>query len=110
MTETEWAIRNLELAGFFGKDSDYKGMIGEAVKKLLLVNQAEGHSGASQFQTLRVFNHVVAGKALTAQWWDERKAKYDKMSTAHGAPPWTNEDFEKICGPRPIALEDKQDE
>ena len=32
MTETEWAIRNLELAGLFGKDSDYEGMIGEALE------------------------------------------------------------------------------
>lgn len=106
VTETEWAIRNLELAGFFGKDSDYEGMIGEAVKKLLLTHSAEGHSGASHYQTLRVFNHVATGKALTAQWWDERKAEYDKMSASHGAPPWTDEEFAKVCGPRPAFVED----
>lgn len=105
MTETEWAIRNLELAGFFDEDSDYGGMIGEAVKKLLLCHQAEGHSGASHYQTLRVFNHVATGKALTAQYWDERKAEYDKLAASHGAPPWTDEDFAKICGPRPPANE-----
>jgi hypothetical protein len=106
MTETQWAIRNLELAGFFDKDSDYEGMIGEAVKRLLLVHSAEGHSGASHYQTLRVFNHVATGKALTAQWWDERKAEYDKMSASHGARPWTDEEFAKISGPRPPSNEE----
>lgn len=35
MNETEWAIRNLELAGWFKKESDYDGMIGEAMKELV---------------------------------------------------------------------------
>ncbi len=84
MTETQWAIRNLELAGFFDKDSDYGGMIGEAVKKLLLVHAEEGHSGASHYQTLKVFNHVARGQALTLDWWMERFDDYNRFAKANG--------------------------
>lgn len=96
MTETEWAIRNLELAGFFDKDSDYEGMIGEAVKRLLLCHAQEGHSGASHYQTLRVFNLVANGQqALTQRFWDERFKDYNEFAIKNGGGPWTEAEFEK---------------
>lgn len=102
MTETEWAIRNLELAGWMSKDSDYDGMIGEAVKKLLLEHAKEGHSGSSHHITVALFKLVAEGKtALTQQFWDERFAEYNKLAIDHGAEPWTEEIFEEIVMKKP---------
>lgn len=102
MTETEWAIRNLELAGWMSKESDYDGMIGEAVKKLLLEHAKEGHSGASHYTTLALFKLVAEGKtALTQQFWNERFAEYNKLATDHGAEPWSEESFEKTVMEKP---------
>lgn len=65
MTETERMIKELELAGLFDKDSDYEGMIGEAVKDLLLTFQKQGHSGFSAMFTANVFHRLVKGENLT---------------------------------------------
>lgn len=65
MTETDRAIKELELAGLFDKDSDYGGMIGTAVKELLKVFQAQGHSGFSAGQTASIFNKLATGRVLT---------------------------------------------
>jgi len=97
MTETEWAIRNLELAGWMSKDSDYEGMIGEAVKKLLLEHAKEGHSGASHYQTVALFNVVARGdQALTQQFWDEKFKYYNEFAIKNGGGPWTEAEFEKV--------------
>lgn len=79
-SETDWAIRNLELAGLLSKESDYDGAIGEAVKELLLVLQKQGHSGASHAQTIIVFNKVAAGKSLTLEHWNERFKAFNEFS------------------------------
>ncbi len=41
------ARTELEMAGMFGKDSDYDGMVGTAVMELMKVFAAQGHSGMS---------------------------------------------------------------
>lgn len=75
-TETERAIKELELAGLFDKDSDYGGMTGNAVKELLEVFQAQEHSGASAGQTASIFSKLATGGVLTpltgkeAEWAD----------------------------------------
>ena len=56
---TEHAKRELGLAGFFGKESDYDGMIGEAVMELIKVFAKQGHSGNSAMTTLYVFDKVA---------------------------------------------------
>jgi hypothetical protein len=101
MTETEWAIRNLELDGWFKKDSDYGGMIGEAVKKLLEVHGKEGHSGASHFVTLVLFNKVAQGDALTEEYWQERFNDYNQMARQNGFPEWSEEAFEQQIMKKP---------
>jgi hypothetical protein len=103
MTETDWAIKNLELAGFFGKDSDYDGMIGEAVKELLLVLQKQGHSGASYGQTLRVFFEVAKGRSLTRQHWQERFDEFNKLSQSHGGGPISEIEYIRLGYPKPKA-------
>lgn len=64
MTETERGIRELKLAGLFDKDSDYDGMIGEAVKELLEVFGKQGHSGVSAQRTANIFRKLVKGDIL----------------------------------------------
>jgi len=43
----EHAKKELELAGLFAKDSDYGGMLGDAVLELIEKFAEQGHSGAS---------------------------------------------------------------
>lgn len=103
MTETEWAIRNLELAGWFKPESDYDGMIGEAVKKLLIEHAKEGHSGNSHFLTLALFNKVAKGEALTLEFWQERFDDYNKLAKEMGGGEWTESEFERIVTKKPAA-------
>jgi hypothetical protein len=59
------ADMELRRAGLFSKDSDYEGMIGDAVMKLVRVFAAEGHSGTSGRITLDIFNRVCRFQTLT---------------------------------------------
>jgi hypothetical protein len=59
------AEKELKLAGLFDKDSDYDGMLGEAVLELVKVFSKQGHSGFSAHQTLKIFNIVADYKPLT---------------------------------------------
>lgn len=88
MSLVEHAKYELELAGLFDKDSDYDGMLGEAVLELVEVFAKQGHSGFSASQTLQIFNEVANYKPLTAigvspdEWVDQ--------SEASGVPMWQN--------------------
>lgn len=62
---TSHAQTELTAAGLFKKDSDYNGMIGDAVLELVKVFAAQGHSGFSAGLTLEVFNRVASYKTLT---------------------------------------------
>lgn len=70
------AEAEMRRAGLYDADSDYAGMIPEAVMKLVRVHASEGHSGFSHGLTLQVFNRVVNFKTLTpitddpAEWMD----------------------------------------
>lgn len=70
------AEAELRRAGLYDKDSDYGGMIAEAVMKLIRPFAEEGHSGASAMLTLEVFNRVARYKTLgpltndPAEWGD----------------------------------------
>ncbi len=48
MSERENAKKNLEMAGLLDKDSDYGGMIGEAVLKLIDTHFDEGQCESCQ--------------------------------------------------------------
>lgn len=50
--------RLIEL-GMFDKDSDYDGMIGEAIMELSKVFAEQGHSGMSAFITLQLFHQLM---------------------------------------------------
>lgn len=55
----------LRRAGLFDKDSDYDGMLGQAVLELIKTFSQEGHSGCSAHLTLDIFNKVARFKTLT---------------------------------------------
>jgi len=80
----------LKLAGLFDKDSDYDGMLGEAVLKLVKVFAKQGHSGFSAEQTLEIFNEVANYRPLTPigkskdEWMDVTEM------TADGKGMWQN--------------------
>lgn len=61
----DFARKELELAGFFDKDSMYAGMLGEAVMKLIDVFSDEGHSGTSASITVNAFERVARFEPLT---------------------------------------------
>ena len=59
------AKRELELAGFFDKDADYNGMIGEAVLELIKVFSDQGHSGCSAGLVSSLFEKLSKYKTIT---------------------------------------------
>lgn len=52
-------------AGLFDEESDYGGMVGEAVQELLDVFHKQGHSGFSAPHVAGIFNRIVRGELLT---------------------------------------------
>jgi hypothetical protein len=65
MTLVEHAKKEVELAGLLDEDSDYDGMIGEAVIELAEVFGKQGHSGFSAMYTLSIFDKVARFQNLT---------------------------------------------
>lgn len=61
----DFAKHELELAGFFDKDSTYGGMLGEAVLKMIDVFADEGHSGMSASIAISAFERVARFEPLT---------------------------------------------
>jgi hypothetical protein len=59
MSTTSHAKFELELAGFFGEDSDYGGAIGEAVMELMEVFEKQGHSGYSAGVVASLFHKLA---------------------------------------------------
>lgn len=101
MSERENAKKNLEMAGLLDKDSDYGGMIGEAVLKLIDTHFDEGHSGMSHEYALMIFNKVVRGQALTTKYWDMRKEELDNFAQENMGEPWEDFLIEEMIGKRP---------
>lgn len=88
MSLVEHAKYELELAGLFDKDSDYDGMLGEAVLELVKVFAKQGHSGFSAHTVLELFNTVASYKPLSPigvsedEWMD--------VSGSSSEPMWQN--------------------
>ena len=55
MNYKEFAQKYLEDAGAFDKESNYGGMLGPAIMKLVQAFSGEGHSGGSAFITNEAF-------------------------------------------------------
>jgi len=66
MSDTlNFAREELERAGYFDKDSDYEGEIGNAVMELLKTFAGQHHSGFSAILVARIFNQLVSHIPLT---------------------------------------------
>ncbi len=65
MSLVEYAKSELKLAGLFDKDSDYGGMLGDAVLKMVEQFADEGHSGMSAAMALAIFRKVANYEPLT---------------------------------------------
>ncbi len=65
MSIEAFAHKELTRAGLFGEDSDYGGMLGEAVMKLVRVFADEGHSGMSAGMAISIFEKVARYEPLT---------------------------------------------
>jgi len=62
---TAFAKKELELVGLFDKDSDYDGMLGEAVLELIQKFASQGHSGCSAAMTMAIFDKLANYKPLS---------------------------------------------
>lgn len=104
MTATDASIEELRRAGLFDKDSDYGGMIGDAVKELLLVFQKQGHSGFSANRTASIFHALVRGEVLSPltenkdEWMEHTPGSF--QSTRCSFVFW-----EPATDPRPYSIE-----
>lgn len=58
------AKMELEIAGYFDQDSDYGGMLANAVMELMEVFSNQGHSGMSAAMTLELFSKLGNYKPL----------------------------------------------
>lgn len=62
---TKHAIDELKIAGLFDKDSDYNGMLGEAVLELIEVFAKQGHSGCSASMVVSIFQKLANYQTIT---------------------------------------------
>jgi hypothetical protein len=85
---TEHAKQELVMAGVFDKDSDYNGMIGEAVMELVEVFAKQGHSGFSASLTLELFNKVANFKNILPI--GKTKAEWMNVSDMSNEKLWQN--------------------
>lgn len=65
MSLVDFARNELKIAGLFDEDSDYGGMLGDAVMKMVAVFSDENHSGASAAMALNIFSRVARFQPLT---------------------------------------------
>jgi len=79
----------LKRAGLMDKDSDYDGMIGEAVSELLDVLGKQGHSGMSHAMTLTIFNKAAKGDPLSPLTTDKSEWN-DVAEMNNGKTLWQN--------------------
>lgn len=106
MSTTDVHIKELEKAGLFNKDSDYGGMLGEAVKELLLTFQKQGHSGFSAQLTASLFHKLVKGEPLSplTEAEDEWMEVTDKLFQSRRVP---NVFIDKNESEKPYTLDGK---
>jgi hypothetical protein len=81
------AERELKLAGLFDKDSDYEGMLGEAVLELMEVFAKQGHSGFSAMLAMDLFGRLAKFEALT-ELTDNPEEWNDISEYQDGEPGW----------------------
>lgn len=72
MTSVEFARAWLKKYGFFDKESDYDGMIGEAAMEVAEVIAKQNHSGMSHAILMTVLQQLyVAYSDINSEVWQE---------------------------------------
>ena len=84
------AEEELRRAGLFDKDSDYDGMLAEAVMELMEVFADQGHSGFSAMLTLDLFNRLGQYQTLTPITGDITEWNDVSCYSTSGPPLWQN--------------------
>jgi len=84
----KFAEDELRAVGLFDKDSDYGGMMGEAVMKLIRVFAEEGHSGFSASMAISLFSRLASWKPLTPITNNPDEWNDVSNLCANGKPLW----------------------
>ena len=94
------AKEELGRAGLFDKDSDYGGLIGDAVMELCKKFSEQDHSGFSAGMVLSLFETLAKYKTLTPVTSDPKE--WNDVSEMSGEPTWQSKRsptiFSKDCG------------
>ena len=111
MSLLEHAEREMKLVGLDKEDSEYNGMIYDAVMKMMKVFADEGHSGFSAMKVLAVFDRLAKFKPLSPLTNDPKEWN-DVSEMSGGNPMWQNnrdsECFSKDCGKTYYCLGDRE--
>jgi hypothetical protein len=89
MSFEDHAMEELTRAGLFDKDSDYGGMMGEAVMKMIRVFAEEGHSGFSANMAVNIFSKLAKYEPLTPltgeddEWVDHGGGYFQNKRCSH---------------------------
>lgn len=89
MSIVSFAKAELQAAGFFDKDSDYGGMLGPAVLKMVETFADEGHSGFSAGIAISLFERLARYEPLTPltgaddEWMEVRDGVYQNTRCSH---------------------------
>jgi hypothetical protein len=84
-----FAKSELERAGMFSPDSDYSGMMGDAVMKMVKLFADEGHSGFSASLAINLFERVARFEPLTPltgtddEWMEIGEGEYQNVRCSH---------------------------
>ncbi|RWL14861.1 MAG: hypothetical protein EOR57_31440 [Mesorhizobium sp.] len=89
MSLQDFARDELTRAGLFDEDSDYGGMLGESVMKMIDVFADEGHSGFSAGMAISIFKKVASYEPLTPltgeddEWVDHGGGSFQNKRCSH---------------------------
>ena len=86
MSLVGYATEELKRAGWFDADSDYAGMIGPAVVKMVEQFAEEGHSGYSASLCLALFKRVAAFRPLSPLLNPMQTGEFHDVSGPSGTP------------------------
>lgn len=89
MSLEAYAKSELERAGLFDKDSDYGGLMGEAVMKMVKVFADEDHSGLSASMAVNIFKKVAMYEPLSpltgddSEWMEVGDGIFQNVRCSH---------------------------
>jgi len=87
-SHVEWAEAELRRAGLFDEDSDYGGMMGEEVLRLVKAFSEAGHSGFSAGMAAHIFGLLAAWKPLTPLTGDPSEWMHIEVDVAGNDITW----------------------